>query len=533
VSVLLLATVGAEHLELALFAVLVGVAGLLVIGYLTDIPYPILLVIGGGALAFIPEADSINLDPELVLVIFLPPLLYAAAFFGSLRDLQKDIVPISMLAIGLVVFTTIGVAVIAHEVIGGLSWPEAFVLGAVISPTDPVAATEIASRVGAPRRFVTIIEGESLVNDATALIIFKAAVVAAVAGTFSLAGAFGDFAVNATIGVAIGIAVGWIVAKVRAKIDDAPTEIAISVFTPYFAYLPADAIGVSAVLAAVVSGIWLGWRSPRLITPQTRIQAFAFWEILVFCLNAALFVLVGLQLPAIVSAVTDTYSAGELLAYGALITIVMGALRFAWVYTATYVPRSLSRRIRDRDPDLSGGLVFMVAFTGLRGAVSLAAALSIPESIPARDLIVFLTYVVILVTVVGQGLALPGVIKLLRTEDDDLAEAEREAEGRIRAAHAALARLDELEAEDWVREETRTRMIGLYEYRIRRFTARLDDEDDGELDRNSIAYQRLRRKVLEAERGEIIRMRNSGEITDEIMRRIERDLDLEDARLEI
>ncbi|HEV7556504.1 MAG TPA: cation:proton antiporter, partial [Kofleriaceae bacterium] len=188
---------GAEHLELALFAVLVGVAGLLVIGYLTNIPYPILLVIGGGALAFIPEADTINLDPELVLVIFLPPLLYAAAFFGSLRDLQANIRPISLLAIGLVVFTTVGVAAIAHTMIDGLGWPEAFVLGAVLSPTDPVAATEIASRVGAPRRFVTIVEGESLVNDATGLIVYKAAITAVVVGSFSLLGALGDFAVNA------------------------------------------------------------------------------------------------------------------------------------------------------------------------------------------------------------------------------------------------------------------------------------------------------------------------------------------------
>lgn len=529
----MLASVGPEHLELALFAVLAGVAALLVIGYLTDIPYPILLVIGGGALAFIPEADTINLDPELVLVIFLPPLLYAAAFFGSLRDLQANIRPISLLAIGLVIFTTVGVALIAHMMIEGLGWPEAFVLGAVLSPTDPVAATEIASRVGAPRKFVTIVEGESLVNDASGLIIYKAAVTAAVVGGFSLAGALGDFAVNATVGVAIGIAVGWVITKVRARIDDAPTEIAISLFTPYFAYLPADALGVSAVLAAVVSGIWLGWRSPKLITPQTRMQAFAFWEILVFCLNAALFVLVGLQLPSIVTAVTDTYSTGQLIAYGALISATIIALRFVWVWPATYIPRWFSKRIRENEEEPQKSTVFLVAFTGMRGAVSLAAALAIPQSVPARDLIVFLTYIVILVTVVGQGLALPQVIRLLRVHDDELASAEREAEGRLRAAHAALGRLDELESEEWVREDSRQRMVGQYEYRIRRFTARLDDEDDGELEDNSIAYQRLRREVLEAERGEIIRMRNTGVITDEIMRRIERDLDLEDARLEI
>lgn len=522
----LIASTGAEHLDVALFAVLLGVASLLVIAYLTNIPYPILLVIGGGALAFIPEADTVDLDPELVLVIFLPPLLYAAAFFGSLRDLQSNIRQISLLAIGLVVFTTVGVAVVAHSLIDGLSWTEAFILGAVLSPTDPVAATEIASRVGAPRRFVTIVEGESLVNDATGLIIYKAAVAAAVVGGFSVFSALGDFAINAAAGVAIGIAVGWLVARVRAKIDDAPTEIAISVFTPYFAYLPAEALGVSAVLAAVVSGIWLGWRSPKLITPQTRIQAFAFWEILVFCLNAALFVLVGLQLPSIIEAVTDTYSAGQLVGYGALIAITIIVLRFLWVWPATYVPRLVSKRIRDNEDEPVKSTVFLVAFTGMRGAMGLAAALAIPESVPARDLIVFLTYIVILVTVVGQGLALPRLIKLLRAENDDLADAEREAEGRLRAAHAALRRLDELEPEEWVDEDSRERSIALYEYRIRRFTARLDEEDDGEIEDRSMAYQRLRREVLEAERGEIIRMRNQGVITDEIMRRIERDLEI-------
>ncbi len=247
-----------------------------------------------------------TLEPDLVLVIFLPPLLYSAAFFSSLRDLRNNLRPIALLAIGLVVFTTLLVGVVAHAVVDDLSWAGAFTLGAVLSPTDPVAATAIASRAGAPRRFVTIIEGEALVNDATALIAYKVAVAAVLTGSFSLMDAGGEFVLNAVAGVAVGVVVGGVVAWVRRATHDAPTEITISLLTPYFAYLPAEALGVSAVLAAVTSGIWLGWRSPELITPATRLQAFSVWEVLVFILNAALFVLVGLQLRMVWSAYPTT-----------------------------------------------------------------------------------------------------------------------------------------------------------------------------------------------------------------------------------
>lgn len=525
------AGVSLHDLDVQLLIALLGIATLLVLAFRTGVPYPVLLVLGGIGLGAALDAGELSLSPELVLVIFLPPLLYAAAFFASLRDLRSNVGAISMLSIGLVVFTTFGVGLIAHAVIPGLSWPAAFVLGAVLSPTDPVAASEIAGRLGAPRRFVATVEGESLVNDATALVVYKVALTAAVTGSFSALDAVGSFAINAVAGVAVGIAVGWVVARVRSAIEDPPTEIAISLMTPYFAYLPAEAIGVSAVLAAVVSGIWLGWRSPRLIAPETRIQAFAFWEILVFVLNAALFLLVGLQLPTITEAVADQYSVGELIGYSALSAAAVIGLRFVWVPLA-YLP-AMSRRAGRRQEPPSRTILFLIAFTGMRGAVSLAAALAIPESVAARDLIVFLTYAVVLVTVVGQGLLLPGVIKALGAYEDPLAESEREAEGRLRAAHAALARLDALLDADWVQPETRQRMYDAYEFRIARFTARLDASDDGGIEAQSIGYQRLRREVIEAEREEVIRLRNTGVITDTIMRRIERDLDLEDARLEL
>jgi Na+/H+ antiporter len=539
VSALTLATSEAHTLDLVLLAVLAAVAVFLLAAQRSGLPYPILLVVGGGLLGFMPSMPDAALDPDLVLVIFLPPLLYSSAFFSSLRDLRDNLRPISMLAIGLVVATTLVVGVVAKLVIDDLSWAAAFTLGAVLSPTDPVAASAIAGRTGAPRRFVTVVEGEALVNDATGLIAYRFGVAAVLTGSFSVIDAVGTFAVNAAVGVAIGIAVGVVIAWLRKRIDDPPTEITISLLTPYFAYLPAEALGVSAVLSAVTAGIWLGWRSPALITPTTRIQAFAFWEIFVFLLNAALFILVGLELPHVLDAAREGTSDGALALYGLLVAATVIVVRFLWVFPTTYLPRMLSARIRDRDPVPDVGHTLLVAFTGMRGAVSLAAALAIPETtdagvpFPGRDLIIFLVYVTILVTVVAQGLTLGPLIRALNVEDDEDAQRQRESKARLRAADAAIRRIEELMDEDWVREESAKRMRALYEYRVRRFTAHLDDDDDGDIERSSQAYQRLRREVLNAERGEIIRLRNQGFINDEMMRRIERDLDLEDARLEI
>jgi Na+/H+ antiporter len=538
VSALTLAASGAE-LDLVLFGVLVAVAAFLIAAHRSGIPYPILLVIGGGALGFMPGAPNAVLDPDLVLVIFLPPLLYAAAFFSSLHDLRDNLRPISLLAIGAVLLTTLVVGVVAHELIDGMSWAAAFTLGAVLSPTDPVAATAIAARAGAPRRFVTVIEGESLVNDSTALIAYKFAVAATLTGSFSILEATGTFVVNAVAGIAIGVLVGMIVTELRRATDDPPTEITISLLTPYFAYLPAAAAGVSAVLAAVTTGIWLGWRSPELITPTTRMQAFAFWEILVFILNATLFVLVGLELPHVIEAARATTSDAQLALYGAVVALTVIAARFLWVIPATYLPRLLSKRTQRDDPGPPRSHTFLVAFTGMRGAVSLAAALAIPVTtdagvpFPARDLIIFLVYVTILVTVVGQGLTLGPLIRRLGVVDDGEGQQRWENKARLRAAQAAISRIDELVDDDWVHEDSAERMRRLYEFRIRRFGARFDDGDDGAIEEGSLAYQRLRREVLAAERGEIIRLRNQGYINDEVMRRIERDLDLEHERLEI
>jgi CPA1 family monovalent cation:H+ antiporter len=518
--------------DLPLLAVLLSAAALLVLAYRTSIPYPILLVVGGAGIGFVPGLPTVELPPEAVLVIFLPPLLYAAAFFSSLRDLRENKRPIGLLAIGLVVTTTLGVGVVAHAFVDDLSWAAAFALGAIVAPTDPVAATAIASRSGAPRRIVTVLEGESLVNDATALVAYKVALAAILTGTFSLVEAAGSFVWQAAAGVAIGIAIGAAVAEVRRVIDDAPTEITISLLTPYFAYLPAEALGVSAVLAAVTSGIWLGWRAPRLITSATRIQLYSVWEVLVFVLNAALFLLVGLQLPGIIERISDDYGASDLALWAALVAGAVIAIRFLWVFPATYLPRWASRSLRERDPVPPVGSIVLIAWVGMRGAVSLAAALALPPDLPARDLIVFLVYGVILVSLVLEGATIAPLIRLFGLHDDGRLD-RIEVKARIKAAKAAIARIDELMGEDWVREETATRLRGFHEFRIRRFRARFDDEDDGTIDDQSIAYQQLQRSVLEAQREELIRLRDARYINDEVLRRIEHDLDLEDARLEI
>jgi CPA1 family monovalent cation:H+ antiporter len=473
-----------------------------------------------------------------VLVILLPPLLYAAAFFSSLRDLRANLRPISLLAIGLVLFTTVGIAAVAHYLVG-MAWEPAFVLGAIVSPTDPVAATSIGRRVGAPRRVITIVEGESLVNDSTALIAFRFAVAAVLTGSFSLAEASMEFVLAALGGIAIGLAVGWLVAQVRRRIEDPPTEITISIFTPFFAYLPAEALDASAVLAAVTAGVYLGWMSPQLIAPATRIQAFAVWNVLVFLLNAALFTLVGLALPAALDEL-DGVPAGELALHGAVVAAAVMAIRLLWVFPATYLPRAVSRRVRERDPAPDWRVTLLIGWTGMRGAVSLAAALAIPLTVeggapfPDRELIIFLTYVVIFSTLLLQGLSLPWLIRRLGIGDDGDDE-HWENKARMKAADAALRRLDELAVEDWVREDTLERTRAMLEYRRRRFASRFDEDasESGAIEERSVDYQRLLREVLRAQRAAVIELRNQGRINDDVMRRVERDLDLEETRLEL
>jgi CPA1 family monovalent cation:H+ antiporter len=513
-------------------------AAMLVLVPKLRIPYPILLVLGGLALGFVPGLPEIDLPPDLVLVGILPPLLYGAAFFTSLRDLRANIRPVGLLAVGLVLLTMVIVAAVAHAVVPGLPWAAAFVLGAIVSPTDPIAATAIMQRLGVPRRIVSIVEGESLVNDGTALVAYRFAVVATVSGAFTLWEAGIAFVLNVAGGIGVGLGVGWIVRQVRRRLDFPVAEVTISLLTGYFAYIPAELLGVSAVIAAVTAGIYLGWHTPELTTPEVRLMGESAWEIVTFTLNAILFTLIGLQLPGILDEL-GAYAPSDLLWWAVTIWLTVLVARALWVYPAAKLPRLLVPRLRARDPMPPPSTLLLITWSGMRGGVSLAAALAIPlttdagEPFPGRDLILFLTFAVIFGTLVIQGLTLPAVIRFLDLEDDGEDVLREEAQARIDAAGAALVRLDELVDEDWVREDTAERIRGSYGFRRDRFSARLGGGDDGSIEARSQDFQRLRRELLNAEREAVEALRRSGEISDEVARRVYRDLDLEDARLEI
>src|SRR5215208_2394928 len=441
--------------ELVLISLLLAVSVLAATSRAIGVPYPIVLVLGGLVMGFIPAVPEVELDPELVLVVFLPPLLYSAAFFASLRDLRYDIRSISLLAIGLVIATACAVAVVAHALIDGLPWAAAFALGAIVAPTDPLAATEIGRRLGLPRRIATILEGESLINDGTALVIYRVAV-GAVGGTFSLADAGVKFVAGAAGGIAIGLAVGWVIAEIRKRLDDPPVEVTISLLTGYAAYVPAERVGASGVLAAVTIGIYIGWRAPEISSSRQRIAGYSMWTILTFLLNALLFVLIGLQLPLILDGLQDE-PMGELIGIAAAVAAVVIVCRLLWMHLMTGAIRALDRRAskRERRGTWRGRMVG--GWAGMRGAVSLAAALALPADFPARDQLLFITFGVILATLVLQGLTLPAVIRWSGVHDDG-AEAAEELLARRRATEAALARLEELSGAEWTRDDTVERM---------------------------------------------------------------------------
>ena len=462
--------------EVQLLALLVTGATLLILSGPLRIPYPILLVLGGLLLGFGPGVPKVTMPPEVVLIGILPPLLYRSAYATGLRELRQNLRPIALLAVGLVALTTVGVAVVAHAVTD-LGWAESFILGAVVSPTDPIAATAIGRRLGVPRRLIDIVEGESLVNDGTALVLLRTAIVAAVAGSFSAWDAGWHLVVNIVGGVAVGLAIGYPIRRIRRVLDNPPLEITIAFLTGYFAFLPASAIGVSGVLAVVTAGVYMGWYTPELTTVQTRLQGEGFWEVVTFLLNVLLFGIVGLQLRPVLDGLSG-HKGWSLVGEAALIALAVIALRIIWVFPATYVPRWLFPRVRERDPYPPWRYPAFVAWTGMRGAVTLAAALLIPlntdagSPLPGRDLIVFFAFAVVLATLVGQGLSLPGVIRALRLEADDGGAETEEAHARVRAAEAALARLDELSDEPWVLDATAQRLRRQYRFRIDRFSAR-------------------------------------------------------------
>jgi len=527
-----------SNLQIVIAALFVSAAGLNAVANWLRVPYPIPLVIGGLVLGLVPGIPDIELSPDLVLLVFLPPLLYSSAVFSDLRALRSDARVIALNAIGLVLATAAAVAVIAHEVIG-IPWAMSFALGAIVSPTDPAAATAIMRRVGAPRRLVNILEGESMFNDATALVAYKVAVGAAVGGSFSAGESVLEFLLDATGGIAIGLAVGWVIATIRRRVRDINTELTISLCSAYGAFIPADEIGVSGVLAAVTCGVYLGFRSSEIASPESRMQGEALWSILTFLLNAALFILIGLQLPSIVDGLSDRPT-GDVIGYAAAICAAVIGMRFVYNFVITWLIRAVDRRPSQVARRAGWQNRVVGSWSGMRGAVSLAAALALPlhtdtgAPLPGRELIQFITFALILVTVVGQGLTLPKLIRRLGVIEDGAEEEQEEVRARLAIARAALERLDELEGVDWTRDATIERVRRLYEFRQRRFRIRAGKiEDEDGLEDSSLRYQRMMHEVFTAQRHSLVGLRNGGDISTEVMRRLERELDLEESRLEV
>jgi Na+/H+ antiporter len=498
------------------------------------IPYPIFLVLGGLILGFVPGVPAVRLDPEIVFLIFLPPILWAAAYFTSLRDFQANLRPITLLAVGLVLATTAAVAAVAHAIMPGLGWPAAFVLGAIVSPPDAVAATAIARRLRIPHRVVTVLEGESLVNDAAALVLYRAAVAATVTGTFATGETLWQFVLAAAGGVAVGLAVGFVTREALHHADDSLVETAITLLAPYAAWIVAERVHASAVLACVAGGLYVRRGFSTAVPPATRIRARAVWDLLVFVLNGVIFVLIGLQLRAIRDAGLVERPA-RLVMYGAVISAVAIGIRLVWVPLATAIPRLLSPALRRRDPFPPWSSVFLLAWTGMRGIVSLAAALALPLTtargapFPSRDEIVVLTFEVILATLVLQGLTLSPLIRRLRLGDDTTLELE-EAHAREEAARAALARLDDLAQAPDASHEDIDRMHTLYTQRVRRASS-IDPGADIESARAQAARRRLRHETLSAERRALIALRDQRLISDEVLHRLEQELDIEAMRI--
>jgi Na+/H+ antiporter len=514
----------------AILALLAATTALVALARRLDIPYPILLVIGGLVLGFVPGLPKVELEPELIFVLILPPILQSAAFFTPVRDFRAQLRPILSLAIGLVLFTTCAVAVVAHAVIDGFSWPSAFVLGAVVSPPDAVAATSIAQRLGLPRRIVSILEGESLVNDASALVTYRVAVAAAVTGGFSFDDALRKFFVAVVVGMLAGYVVGRVVEFLMLSTTDSSLGIAISLLAPYGAYLLAEQLHGSGVLAVVLVGFMISRVFYKLKNPETRIQAIAFWDMFIFLLNGFVFILIGIQLPDILDGISGT-SWSTLLLYAAAISLTAILVRIAWVFLTSDPEFRFWRQQLACTQRANRRELMVISWAGMRGVVSLAAALALESDVPGRDLIIFLTFSVILVTLVAQGLTLAPLIRWLGVAGND-GEEQEELDARAATARAARARLDDLAQEDWVIEEVVQDLQMHVDRRAGRIDARragIEVEDEHE--EVAIIFERVQRELLRAELDEAVRLRNIGRINDETLRKIQRDLDVELIRL--
>ena len=520
-----------------LVVLLIAIAAVAVIAVRIDIPASILLVITGVALALLPGLPAVQISPEVVLLLVLPPVIYSSAVAMSWREFRFNLRPISLLAIGCVVFTTVAVAAASHWLLG-LSWQVGFVLGAIISPPDAVAPLSIARRMCLPRRIPAILEGEGIANDATALILYRFAVAAAAGGAFSFSHAVAAFVTIVVGEVFWGIAIGWLMLRLRRWVREPRIEILLSLMTPFLAYWPPQHLGGSGVLATVTARLYISWNGLRLISAPTRLQGIFFWDFFIYVINGMVFLLTGLQARTL-SAGIKSYPAAQLVISAVVVSAVVIATRFIWMYPATYLPRLLIPSVARKDPSPPWQFPFVLAFTGVRGIVSLAAALAIPlqtdggAPFPHRDLVLLLTFVVVLVTLVGQGLTLPWVIRKV-----GLANAGRRErmEGRVaefaarrRAIAHVIDRLDRLTAEHQVPDEIGSRLRAHRREQLSQIEMRSDD--NAEQKQHVHLYDDTELQLITAERDFVNDLYTRGEIMDDARRRIERGLDLREAEI--
>ena len=517
---------------LILLAVLAGTAWL---SRRVHIAPAILLLVAGIALAFVPGMPSLELPPEVVLLLVLPPLIYSASVAMSWREFKHNLRPIILLAVGCVIFTAFAVAAATHYLIG-LPWAVGFVLGAIVAPPDVVAPLAIARKLCLPRRILVVLEGEGLANDATALILYRFAVAAISTGTFSLPEASGGFVAIIVGEVLFGLAVGWLSLHARHRARDPQVEITLSLITPYLAYWVPEHFGGSGVIATVACGLYMSWNGPLLISSATRLQGIFFWDLVIYLIEGLLFLLTGFQMRSILEK-SKAFPLDDILIATALVVAIIIVARFAWAYPATYLPRILSRSLRERDPSPPWQWTFILSFAGVRGAVSLAAALALPftlasgDAFPYRGLILFVSFGVIIVTLVGLGLGLPPVVRWLGVAEAGRGETNAEHESEIAARREALgAALKSLDAIT-VDRELSDEVVKLLRARHETRANQLPDSLDPDRHDVSTAGTELTRELISAERKFIHGLLRDGKITDEVRRRIERDLDLEEASL--
>jgi CPA1 family monovalent cation:H+ antiporter len=486
-----------------------------------DVPYPIVLVLGGLALGFVPWLPAPELEPDVVFFAFLPPLLYAAAFQASAYELRANAGPIALLAIGLVLATVVAVAAVAHYLIG-LPWAVSFVLGAIVGPTDPVAAAAVLSRLGAPARIRTILEGESLVNDGTGLTAYSLAI-AAIGATVTTVDVVGDFFVKAAGGIAIGLAAGWLFGRLRGATREPSIDLVLSILTPFVAYVPAERLHVSGVLAVVTAGVVIGSRSHELAEAGARLRTLAFWQSADFLLNSLLFLLIGLQLVDLVDGVADKQLV-EMAWEAGVIAAVVFAVRLTWMLL---VPAIAHLRIVPRQPTGMPERI-LLAWCGMRGAVSLAAALAIPATVDERELLIIVTYGVVLVTLVLPGLTLAPLIRALGLGQSEQHQ-RQEVEARMRLTHAALERFDELGEHGDLPHEDLERLRDRYEARLERLRDRLEQAGGHPGHRTEAAEAQI--EALGAERELLAEMRRERAFPAELLRELEAEIDVDEARV--